>query len=297
MRVFVTGASGFIGSAVVPELISAGHQVVGLARSDASAAALRAAGADVLRGDLENLESLRAGAVESDGAIHLAFVHDFAHFEAAARTDQRAIETLGTALEGTGKPLAIAGGLLGLAPGRVATERDQPGSGSFVSPRQAGVRTALSFVPRGVRVSIVRLAPSVHGPNDRGFLTMLIKIAREKGAAGYIGDGSARWTGLHRLDAASLFRLALEKAPAGAALHGAAEEGIPIRTIAEVMGRRLKVPAVSIAPEDAPKHFGWFAAFLGLDSPASNALTRELLGWQPTHPGLLEDLEAGHYFK
>ncbi|WP_394831048.1 SDR family oxidoreductase [Pendulispora rubella] len=297
MRVFVTGASGFIGSAVVPELISAGHHVVGLARSEASAAALRAAGAEVLRGDLEDLDSLRAGAAASDGVIHLAFIHDFSQFEASARTDHRAIEALGGALEGSGKPLVVAGGLLGIAPGRVATERDEHGPDSFVSPRQAGVRAALSFASRGVRSSIVRLAPSVHGPNDRGFLAMLIDIARTKGVAGYVGEGTARWPGVHRLDAGRLFRLGLEKAPAGSFLHGAADEGVRVRAIAEVIGRHLNLPVAPIGPENAGEHFGWFAPLLGMDSPASNALTRELLDWNPTHPGLLEDLDAGHYFE
>ncbi|WP_394846896.1 SDR family oxidoreductase [Pendulispora brunnea] len=296
MRVFVTGASGFIGSAVVPELISAGHHVVGLARSDASAQALRAAGAEVLRGDLEDLESLRAGAAASDGVIHLAFIHDFSRFEASARTEHRAIETLGAALEGSGRPLVIASGVLGLAPGRVLTERDEPAPDSFQSPRRAGVLATLSFASRGVRTCIVRLAPTVHGPGDHGFLAALVSIARNKAVSGYVGDGTARWPAVHRLDAARLFRLALEKAPAGSAVHAIADAGVPIRTIADVIGRHLKVPVGSIASEDAGAHFSWLAPLLQLDSPTSSALTRELLDWQPTHPGLLEDLDAGHYF-
>jgi nucleoside-diphosphate-sugar epimerase len=295
MRVFVTGASGFIGSAVIPELLAAGHRVVGLARSDSSAAALLAAGAEVLHGSLEDLGSLRAGAARSDGVIHLAFIHDFTRFEQSVRIEHRAIEALGGALEGSGKPLAIASGVLGLAPGRVATERDST-EGS-ASPRIASMVAGLAFASRGVRSSLVRLAPSVHGPGDHGFVPMLVAIAREKGVAGYVGDGSQRWPAVHRLDAARLFRLALEKAPAGSCVHGIAEEGVAVRAIAEVIGRHLKVPVASVPREDARAHFGFLGAFLGVDGPASNALTRELLGWQPTHPGLIEDLEMGHYFE
>jgi nucleoside-diphosphate-sugar epimerase len=295
MRVFVTGASGFIGSAVVPELIGAGHQVAGLARSDGAARAVAAAGAEVRAGSLEDLDALRAGAAWSDGVVHLAFIHDFSRYEVSARTDLRAIETLGAALEGSGKPLVVASGLMGLALGRVVTERDEPPAGS-PNPRLAGVRAALSLAARGVRPSIVRLAPSVHGRGDHGFVARLVDIAREKGVSGYIGDGENRWPGVHRLDAARLFRLALEKAPAGSALHGIAEEGVPIRALAQVIGRHLSLPVTSISPDDAGKHFGWLAPFLAMDAPASNTLTRELLGWQPTHPGLLDDLDEGHYF-
>jgi nucleoside-diphosphate-sugar epimerase len=296
MRVFVTGASGFIGSAVVPELIGAGHQVIGLARSDASAAALLAAGALVQRGQLDDLDSLVAGARASEGVIHLAFIHDFSDFEASCRTDQRAIDTLGTALEGSGSPLVIASGTLGVAPGRVALEKDEPDPQSPVSPRFGAARLALSFAARGVRPSVVRLAPSVHGLGDHGFLARLVQIAREKGASGYIGDGLNRWPAVHRLDAAVLFRLAVEKAPAASTLHGIAEEGVPIRHVAEVIGRHLGLPVVSVPPKDAANHFGWLAPFLALDAPASNTLTRALLGWAPTRLGLLADLEQGHYF-
>jgi nucleoside-diphosphate-sugar epimerase len=292
MRVFVTGASGFIGSAVVPELIGAGHQVIGLARSEASAAALAAVGVEVRRGDLEDLDALRAGAAGSDGVIHLAFIHDFSKFEASARTDQRAIEALGTELEGSGKPLVVASGVIHLAPGRVATERDEA-SGRF--PRTAGMQMAMSFVARGVRASLVRLAPTVHGRGDYGFVPRLIAIAREKGVSGYIGDGTSRWPAVHRLDAARVFRLTLEKAPTGP-VHAIAEEGVPTRTIAEVIGRHLNVPAASIAPADAAAHFGFLGAFFGIDSPASSARTREVLGWQPVHHGLIADLDEGHYF-
>jgi nucleoside-diphosphate-sugar epimerase len=299
MRIFVTGASGFIGSAVVPELLQAGHQVVGLARSDASACAIAAAGADVLRGELADLDVLRAGAAASDGVIHLGFIHDFANFAAAARTDQLAIEALGTALEGSNRPLVVASGMLGLTAGSVATERDatQVQPGAFVSPRQANVHTALSFVSRGVRTVMIRFAPTVHDAGDHGFIPHVIAVAREKGVSAYIGDGSNRWPAVHRLDAARLVRLAVEAAPAGSSVHAVGEEGIPIRAIAEVIGRKLDVPVVSIAPDAAGEHFGWLAGFLAVDCPASNALTREWLGWEPTHPGLIADLEQGHYFQ
>ncbi len=296
MRVLVTGASGFIGSAVVPELIGAGHQVVGLARSDASAAALVAAGATVHRGALDDLDSLRAGAAASDGVIHLAFIHDFSAYEAATQIDQRAIETLGAALEGSDRPLVIASGLLGLPAGRVGTERDMP-TPEAAGPRGAGARAALALATRGVRAAIVRLAPSVHDEGDSGFVATLIGITRQRGVSGYIGDGSNRWPGVHRRDAAHLFRLALEQAPAGAVLHGVADEGVPVRAIAEVIGRHLDLPVVAIAPEGVAEHFGWLGAFLAAGIPASNTLTRELLGWQPTHPGLIADLDQGHYFR
>jgi nucleoside-diphosphate-sugar epimerase len=299
MRVFVTGASGWIGSAVVPELTGAGHQVVGLARSDESAAALTRAGAEVQRGTLDDLDSLRSAAEASDGVIHLAFKHELAFsgdFEGAADSDRRAIEVLGEALAGSDRPLAIASGTLGLTPGRVATERDGHEPQSAVSPRLANAELTLSLASGGVRSCVVRLSPTVHGEGDNGFMSFLVGIARDKGVSGYIGDGLNRWTAVHRLDAARLFRLALERAPAGSTLHGIAEEGVPIRDIAEVIGRHLDLPVVSVAPEDAGEHFGWLGALLALDSPASNALTRELVGWQPTHPGLIEDLDQGHYF-
>jgi nucleoside-diphosphate-sugar epimerase len=297
MRVFVTGASGFIGSAVAPELIGAGHQVVGLARSETSAAALRAAGAEVHPGSLEDLDSLRAAAAKADGVIHLAFIHDFSQFAASVRTDQRAIETLASALEGSGRPLVIASGVLGIAPGRVASEVDEPDPSSSLSHRHANARTARSFAARGVRPSIVRLAPTVHGRGDHGFVAMLVDIARKKGVSGFIGDGEARWPAVHRLDAARLFRLALESAPADSVLHGVAEEGVRTRAIAEVIGRHLHLPVASVAPADAGQHFGFLAGFLGLDSPTSNTRTRELLSWHPVHPDLIADLEMGHYFE
>jgi nucleoside-diphosphate-sugar epimerase len=297
MRVFVTGASGWIGSAVVPELLGAGHQVLGLARSDSSAAALTAAGAEVHRGALDDLDSLRAGAAASDGVIHLAFIHDFSDYEAAAQTDRRAIETLGAALEGSDRPLVIASGILGLATGRLATERDAGDRDSAAGPRIAGAQATLALAARGVRSSVLRLPPSVHGEGDHGFVATLVAIARAKGVSGYIGDGSNHWPAVHRLDAARLFRLALETAPAGSVLHGVADEGVPVRDLAEVIGRHLNLPVVSISPEDAGAHFGWLGAFLAADAPASSALTQEEMGWHPAQPGLIADLDEGHYFQ
>jgi nucleoside-diphosphate-sugar epimerase len=306
MRVFVTGASGWIGSAVVPELIGAGHQVTGLARSDASAAALTAAGAQVQRGTLDDLGSLRSAAAASDGVIHLAFKHDIAFsggFQDAADADRRAVETFGEALADSGRPFVIASGTLGLAPGRVATERDGHGTDSAATPliggaatRLANAEMTLSFASRGVRSSVVRLPPTVHGEGDNGFMAALVGVARDKGVSGYAGDGANRWPAVHRLDAAHLFRLALEQAPAGSVLHAIADEGVPIRAIADVIGRHLDLPVAAISPADAGQHFSWLAAFIATDSPASSTLTRELLGWQPTHPGLIDDLDKGHYF-
>jgi len=304
MRYFVTGASGWIGSAVVSELINAGHQVAGLARSDASAAALTRAGAQVHRGTLDDLDILRDAAAASDGVIHLAFKHDIAFsggFEDAANADRRAVEVFGDALAGSGRPLVIASGTLGLAPGQLATERDghEPNPALAGGPRVrwGTAELALSFADRGIRSSIVRLAPTNHGDGDNGFMAAIVGIARDKGVSGYIGDGTSRWPAVHRLDSAHLFRLAVEKAPAGSTLHGVAEEGVQIRDIAEVIGRHLSVPVVAVSPDDAAGHFTWLAGFLGLDSPASSALTRELMGWQPTQPGLIDDLGKGHYFR
>ncbi|MFI6340655.1 SDR family oxidoreductase [Streptomyces sp. NPDC050535] len=306
MRVFMTGASGWIGSAVVPELIGAGHQVTGLARSDASAAALVAAGAEVRRGDLDDLDGLREAAAASDGVIHLAFKHDIAFsggFQEAAEADRRAVETFGEALAGTDRPFLMASGTLGLAPGQVATEEDGHDSAAVAAAwgegpriRFATAESALSFAARGVRSSVVRLPPTNHGEGDNGFMTALVGIAREKGVSGYIGDGSNRWPAVHRLDTAHLIALALDKAAPGSTLHSVADEGVPIRDIAEVIGRHLDVPVVSVSAEDAAGHFTWLSGFLGVDSPVSSARTREALGWHPTQPGLLEDLDKGHYF-
>ena len=306
MRVFVTGASGWIGSAVVPELIGGGHQVTGLARSDASAAALTAAGAQVHRGTLDDLDSLRDAAAASEGVIHLAFKHDIAFsgdFQGAADADRRAVETFGDALAGSDRPFVIASGTLGLTPGRVATERDGHGPGPAVAAMGSGPLTrlataelVLSLASRGVRSSVVRLPPTNHGDGDNGFMATLVGIARDKRVSGYIGDGSNRWPAVHRLDSAHLFRLALEGAPAGSTLHAVADEGVPIRTIAELIGRHLDLPVVAISAEDAGEHFGWLGGFLATDSPASSTLTRELLGWQPSQLGLIDDLEQGHYF-
>ena len=299
MRVFVTGATGFIGSAVVPELLGAGHQVVGLARSEGSAASLATAGAEVLRGSLDDLNSLRAGAAASDGIIHLAFKHEEAFsgdYPAATAADRRVIETFGTALEGSDRPLAVATGLSGHPAGALVSEDDEPDTGSVTGERMLAEQLVRSLASSGVRSSSVRLSPTVHGDGDPNFVAALVGIARDKGVSGYIGEGRNHWPAVHRLDAARLFRLALEKAPAGSVLHGVADEGVPVRAIAEVIGRQLGVPTASIDPKDADAHFGWLAGFAALDVRASSALTRELVGWEPTHPGLIEDLEQRHYF-
>ena len=295
MRVFVTGASGWVGSAVVPELINAGHHVVGLARSEASAEAISAAGAEVHWGSLEDLESLHEGAAKSDGVIHLAFIHDFSQYEAANQADRRAIEAMGSSLEGSDRPLVIASGVATTARGRLATENDPPAP-DF--PRSPATRMTLALAEKGVRSSVVRLAPTTHGRGDKGFVPIVIDIAREKGVSGYVGDGSNRWPAVHRSDAARVFRLALEAAPAGSVWHAVADEGVPTRTIAEVIGRHLDLPVASVPRELASEHFGWMGTFWGgIDAPTSSALTRQRLGWEPTGPSLIEDLEQGHYFQ
>jgi nucleoside-diphosphate-sugar epimerase len=296
MRVFVTGASGWIGSAVLPEIIAAGHQVVGLARSDSAAAALTAAGAEVRRGSLDDLDSLRAGAESADGVIHLAFKHDFSDYVGAGHTERAAIETLGSALAGSDRPFLFASGVALITPGRTVTERDPAPMGGPDAPRGGSEQLALGYTEQGVRPVSLRFAPTVHGNGDHGFVSTLVRVAKERGSSGFVGDGANRWPAVHRFDAASMVSLALEKAPAGSVVHAVSEEGVPAREIAEAIGRHLHVPVVSVAPQDAAEHFGWIGAFFALDIPASSTLTQELLGWVPNHPGLIEDLEAGHYF-
>jgi nucleoside-diphosphate-sugar epimerase len=294
MRVFVTGATGFIGSAIVRELIDAGHQVLGLARSDAAAKSLHAAGADVHRGSLEDFESLRSGTAAADGVIHTAFIHDFSNYGPAAEADRRAIETLGGALAGSDRPLIVTSGtLLAQRKGLLATEED-PHDPNF--PRKSE-EEALALAAHGARASVLRLPPSVHGNGDHGFVPRLISIAHEKGVSAFIGDGLNRWPAVHRLDAAHLYRLVLEKGSAGATYHGVADEGAPTREIAEAIGRGLNVPVISKSHEAAGDHFGWIARFFGIDGPASSALTQERLGWRPVQPGIIADLNAEHYFE
>ncbi|MFF2050650.1 SDR family oxidoreductase [Leifsonia sp. NPDC058194] len=296
MRVFVTGASGWIGSAAVPELLAAGHEVVGLARSDASAAALRDAGAEVRTGSLDDLDSLRAGAADADAVVHLAFKHDFSDYQGAGRTERAAVETMLDTLAGTDSPFLLASGIAMLAPGRVATETDAAHSSDPESPRGGAEGFALASAARGIRPVALRFAPTVHGVGDHGFSAVLAGIAREKGVAGYVGDGANRWPAVHRSDAGRLIARALDAAPeGGGVVHAVGEEGLPAREIAEAFGRALGVPTASIAPEDAAAHFGWIGMFFGADIPASSALTQERYGWTPTGPTLFEDIAAGAY--
>lgn len=298
MRYFVTGASGWIGTALIPELHAAGHQVVGLARSDAAAETVSALGAEVRRGGIDDLEVLREAAQESDGVVHLAFRHDIAFsgdFAGAATSDRRAVEVFGEVLAGSDRPLAIASGVLGATPGLLLTERDghdglpegtQPGPAG----RYATAEYTLALAERGVRSIVVRLAPTNHGAGDNGFMRAIVDGVQQAGAAGYVGDGDTRWPAVHRLDTAHLIALAMERAPAGSTVHAVAEEGVPFRAIAERLGDLLGLPVASLTPEQAPQHYGWLADFVQLDTPVSNALTKRLLGWEPTQPGLLDDL-------
>jgi len=294
MRIFLTGATGFIGSAVIPELIQAGHQVLGLTRSESGAQALVAAGAEVHYGSLEDLDSLRSGAAATDGVIHCGFNHDFSKFMENCEMDRRAIEAIGSVLVGSDRPFIITSGTAmgNMVPGQLATE--DVFNASHPNPRKSEVAGA-AVLDLGVNVSVVRL-PQVHDPVKQGLITYSVAVAREKGVSAYVGDGLNRWPAVHILDAARLYKLALEKQEAGSRYHAVAEEGVSAREIAEVLGRGLKVPVVSLSPEDAPAHFGWLAMFAGLDMPASSALTQERLNWHPTGPGLISDLEKMDYF-
>lgn len=301
MRIFVTGATGYIGTPVVADLLAAGHQIVGLARSDQSAIALKQAGAEVWRGDLEDLESLRAGAAKADGVLHIAFSIEFGpnfNYATSSALDEKAIRALGEVLSGSDRPLVVTSGTAMTALGIVGTENDPPGFDSPVAIRGSNEDIALSFAARDVRVSILRLPPTVYGNTDkRSFIPTLTAIARATGVSAYIGDGLNRWATVHLLDAVPLYRLAVEKAPAGTRLHGVGEEGVQFRDIATAIGRNLDLPVVSMTKEEAAAHFGFFAAFVAADSPASGALTQERFDWRPMRHGLIADLDQGHYFR
>jgi nucleoside-diphosphate-sugar epimerase len=296
MRVFVTGASGWIGSAVIPELLAQGHEVLGLARSDAAAEHVAGSGAEVLRGDIQDIDVLRAGAEQAEGVVHLAFRHDIAwtgQFAEAAASDRAAIEVLGEVLAGSDGPLAVAAGVAGVRPGGIATERDYPND--EVSPRAASERAVLGLAERGVRSMSVRFSPTVHGAGDHGFVARIVDADRSHGDAAYVGEGETRWAAVHRTDAARLVRLGIEHAPGGAVLHAVGEEGIAMRDIAAAISHRFDLPATPISADEAGERFGFIGQFVGLDMAASSAITRELLGWEPTGPTLLEDIEAGAY--
>jgi len=294
MRVFVTGATGFVGSAVVQNLLDAGHQVIGLVRSDAGAKALAATGATVHRGDVQDIDSLKSGAAQADAVVHTAFIHDFSKFKESCETDRRAITAMGEALKGSARPLIVTSGTGLLPSGRVVTEDDVP---LPTHPRVASEQAAEAMRAEGVNVSVMRLPPSVHGDGDHGFVPLLIGMAREKGVSAFIGEGRNVWAGVHRLDAASLYRLAIEKGVGPARYHATAEEGIPFKEIAGVIGKRLGVPVVSKSPEEAAQHFTWFAHFAAMDALASSAKTRAATGWQPTGPGLIADIDRDAYFR
>ncbi|MET9878575.1 SDR family oxidoreductase [Actinacidiphila glaucinigra] len=296
MRVFVTGATGFVGSAVVRELLGAGHQVLGLARSDAAEAALKDVGAEAYRGDLNDVTGLRIAAEAADGVIHTGFNHDFSDMPGALSTELAALAAFGDALEGSGSPLVISSATGVLAPGRFGTETDGPHPAAPGAHRGEAERAALALAGRGVGVCAIRLPASVHGAGDHAFVPHLIGLARDKGVSAYPGDGTNRWPAVHRLDAARLYRKALESADAGGVLHAAAEEGIPLRAVAEVIGRRLGVPVVPLGEEEAAAHFGWILRFARNDNPTSSTATRERYDWHPQQPGLLADLEENHYF-
>jgi nucleoside-diphosphate-sugar epimerase len=296
MRVFVTGASGFIGSAIVNELLGAGHRVLGLARSDRSADAIARAGAEVHRGDLDNVAGLRSAAAACDGVIHTAFVHDFSQMTKAGELDLRAIEAIGTALAGSDRPLIVTSGTALIAAAGIGTEDHDASPNSSGAHRVASERATLALAARGVHSAVLRLPPSVHGEGDYGFVPTLIDIARRHRASAYVDDGANAWAGVHRLDAAVLYRLILENGGAGARYHGVADEAVPTRKIAEVIGRRLGVPTISVARDDADAHFGWMARFFGADTSASSAKTRDELRWTPRHPGLLDDIDSAAYF-
>ena len=296
MKIFVTGATGYIGSAIVQELLGAGHQVIGLARSEAAAQKLSAAGIGAHIGALDDFDSLRRGAAASDGVIHTAYNHDFSAYATAGETDRQAVEALGSALVGSDRPFVITSGITVLTPGRLATETDATDLNAPSAPRIPSEKIMESLASQGVRTSVVRLPPSVHGIGDYAFIPTLIGIARQKGVSAYIGDGMNRWCAVHRLDAAKLFQLAVEKGTAGASYHGVGDEGVFVRDIATLIGQHLNLPVVAKSAEESTDHFGWIGEFLSVDCPASSALTQQQLGWTPTQPTLLADLDQGHYF-